>query len=226
MSTRAKERGSEPDIAVILVAPISSPLRSKLTPMFEQSSHLSPAADQSPAQAPTTGGDPELPQMIVGQLPADTLEELSRLIERTSPVPILVFWEAETFRAASGREWRVALAGKDIPGSWAVANQISNMVLTAVRNANRPALGHQPPGRIRYEGLLSVRELEVLALLAEGASNKQISEGLAISPNTVQTHVRHIQRKLKTANRTQAALLAHASAIEEQALASLSRPDS
>ena len=58
------------------------------------------------------------------------------------------------------------------------------------------------------EALLSARELDVLELLAQGASNKQISEVLSISPNTVYTHVRHIQNKLRTANRTQTALLA------------------
>jgi len=61
-----------------------------------------------------------------------------------------------------------------------------------------------------FDGLLSKREIQVLEFLAEGASNKRISEALFISPSTVHSHVRHIQHKLRTANRTQSGLLARA----------------
>ena len=43
---------------------------------------------------------------------------------------------------------------------------------------------------------LTRRESEVLALLAEGLSNKEIAEKLFISPSTVKTHVKHISKKL------------------------------
>lgn len=43
---------------------------------------------------------------------------------------------------------------------------------------------------------LTRREQEVLALLAQGASNRQIAETLMVSENTVKTHVRHILEKL------------------------------
>lgn len=51
---------------------------------------------------------------------------------------------------------------------------------------------------------LSTRELEVLSLLATGASNQQIADHLVISPNTVKRHVKHILAKLAVTNRTQA----------------------
>jgi DNA-binding CsgD family transcriptional regulator len=51
---------------------------------------------------------------------------------------------------------------------------------------------------------LSARELEVLALLATGASNSQIAQQLVIAPNTVKRHVKHILAKLQATNRTQA----------------------
>jgi NarL family two-component system response regulator LiaR len=55
---------------------------------------------------------------------------------------------------------------------------------------------------------LTEREVEVLALLAKGASNQEIAEQLIIAEATVRTHVSHILDKLHLANRVQAALYA------------------
>ncbi|MEQ9315091.1 MAG: response regulator transcription factor [Henriciella sp.] len=51
---------------------------------------------------------------------------------------------------------------------------------------------------------ISERELEVLALLAEGLSNKDIARRLNVSPNTVKTHVSRLLEKLEANRRTQA----------------------
>jgi ATP/maltotriose-dependent transcriptional regulator MalT len=56
---------------------------------------------------------------------------------------------------------------------------------------------------------LTSRELEVLRLVAEGASNGEIGAHLFISPRTVSVHVSHILDKLGVASRTAAATLAH-----------------
>jgi DNA-binding NarL/FixJ family response regulator len=55
---------------------------------------------------------------------------------------------------------------------------------------------------------LTERELEVLHLLAQGASNPQIAEELVITINTVKSHISHILTKLHLENRTQAATYA------------------
>jgi DNA-binding NarL/FixJ family response regulator len=52
---------------------------------------------------------------------------------------------------------------------------------------------------------LSTREREVLAALAEGATNAEIAERLLVSETTVQSHVKNILRKLGARNRTEAA---------------------
>lgn len=57
----------------------------------------------------------------------------------------------------------------------------------------------------RLEDVLSPRELEVLAVIAEGASNSEIADRLVIADTTVQSHVQHILRKLGVRNRTEAA---------------------
>lgn len=55
---------------------------------------------------------------------------------------------------------------------------------------------------------LSPREIEILRLLAEGASNRKIAEQLVLAEGTVKNHVSNILSKLHTENRTQAAHLA------------------
>ena len=52
---------------------------------------------------------------------------------------------------------------------------------------------------------LSYREREILGLVAEGVSNREIGELLFLSEKTVKTHLASIFRKLGVANRTEAA---------------------
>ena len=58
------------------------------------------------------------------------------------------------------------------------------------------------------EAVLSPREVEVLQMVAQGATNRQIADSLFISENTVKTHLRNIMDKLHLANRSQAAAYA------------------
>jgi NarL family two-component system response regulator LiaR len=55
---------------------------------------------------------------------------------------------------------------------------------------------------------LTVRELEVLRLVSQGMSNREIADKLVVAEWTVRTHVSNILSKLHLASRTQAALYA------------------
>ena len=55
---------------------------------------------------------------------------------------------------------------------------------------------------------LTPKEKEVLALVAQGASNQEIADKLYVRDVTVKTHLNSIFKKLKVTNRTQAVLLA------------------
>jgi RNA polymerase sigma factor (sigma-70 family) len=64
------------------------------------------------------------------------------------------------------------------------------------------------PEAIPPRDKLSPREHEVLELLTQGATNKEIASSLGISENTVKNHLKNILEKLHLANRVQAATYA------------------
>jgi two-component system, NarL family, response regulator LiaR len=78
--------------------------------------------------------------------------------------------------------------------------QVAARVVQELQGASRDALNPFTD--------LSGRELEVLKLIADGASNEQIAEKLVISEKTVKSHVSNILSKLHVADRTQAAVYA------------------
>jgi ATP/maltotriose-dependent transcriptional regulator MalT len=81
-------------------------------------------------------------------------------------------------------------------------------IQSAFRRAGaRLAPPQATPAAVAAPGLtepLTDRELQVLALLAAGASNQQIASELVVALETVKKHVSHILGKLAAANRTQA----------------------
>ena len=89
---------------------------------------------------------------------------------------------------------RTVAGGGAVFGAGVAAQVLSR---TTARDA-----GHGPS-----DGLTN-REREVVALLAEGASNAQIARALGLSLKTVQNYVSRILDKLQVADRTQAALRA------------------
>jgi LuxR family transcriptional regulator, regulator of acetate metabolism len=70
------------------------------------------------------------------------------------------------------------------------------------RNPSRGERRSAPEQDLR--DLLTRREHEVLAMLAEGETNARIAQRLVVSEDTVKTHVKHILRKLGVHNRSQA----------------------
>jgi ATP/maltotriose-dependent transcriptional regulator MalT len=73
---------------------------------------------------------------------------------------------------------------------------------TADADGRRPGA---PQAGNAFEGILTRREAEILALIADGLSNRGISDRLVISEGTVKFHVANILRKLRVANRAEAA---------------------
>jgi len=65
-----------------------------------------------------------------------------------------------------------------------------------------------PPKQPATPDPLTERELDILRLVAQGHSNREIADRLVIAEMTVRTHVSNILNKLHLASRTQAALYA------------------
>ena len=63
---------------------------------------------------------------------------------------------------------------------------------------------------------MTPREHDVLRLVADGLTNKEIGARLSISEDTVKKHVQNIIWKLRAADRTQAAILAYRMGLLER----------
>jgi DNA-binding NarL/FixJ family response regulator len=72
-----------------------------------------------------------------------------------------------------------------------------------------------PPSSPPLPDGLSIRELDVLRLVARGLSNREIGATLFISEHTVANHVRGILRKTACANRTEATAYAYRRGLAE-----------
>jgi LuxR family maltose regulon positive regulatory protein len=86
----------------------------------------------------------------------------------------------------------------------------ASQLLTIIEDEDR--LLHSRKGRNSFSiltpSVLSEREMEVIRLIVEGLSDKQIATNLVIGLSTTKTHVHHILDKLDTQTRTQAAIRA------------------
>ncbi|MEV7523702.1 response regulator transcription factor [Streptomyces sp. NPDC091371] len=144
----------------------------------------------------------------------DGIEALRRLRELENPARVLIvtsFTEQRTAIPAL----RAGAAGyvyKDIDPD-ALAGAIRSvhaghvLLQPEVAQALLSQEEQQPAGAGR-PGSLTDREREVLGLIADGRSNREIARALVLSEKTVKTHVSNILMKLDLADRTQAALWA------------------
>jgi PAS domain S-box-containing protein len=87
-----------------------------------------------------------------------------------------------------------------LSGGFPVDNRLAREALVRLARQKTGAQSAPTP--------LSSRELEVLRLLAQGSTNREIGEVLTIAPYTVKVHVEHIFAKLGVSDRTQAAVRA------------------
>jgi DNA-binding CsgD family transcriptional regulator len=121
------------------------------------------------------------------------------LSEDTAPDPIRLALNLANATLAD----RLAALLAGVPGLRLVGgNQTADAVVVLATDASPAAEGNVP---------LTPRELEVLALLAEGASNKMIARRLGISVHTAKFHVGSVIDKLDAVGRTDA--VAHAARL-------------
>ncbi|WP_254812859.1 response regulator [Streptomyces cavourensis] len=171
------------------------------------------ASDGAQGVARTEELRPDVVLMDIKMPGTDGIEALRRLRELDNPAKILIvtsFTEQRTvvpaLRAgASGYVYKDvdpdALAG-------AIRSVHAGHVLLQPEVAGA-LLAQDDAGSGTGRGsTLTEREREVLGLIADGRSNREIARALVLSEKTVKTHVSNILMKLDLADRTQAALWA------------------
>jgi DNA-binding NarL/FixJ family response regulator len=119
-------------------------------------------------------------------------------------------WLAEA--AAAGID--AAIAKSAHPDS--IGMLVREVTAGNVFHAFRPSAVPQQRRDGAAEGLTS-RELEILRLVAAGASNNRIAAELWVTEQTVKFHLSNLYRKLEVANRTEAAHYAHVHGLLEPA---------
>lgn len=97
--------------------------------------------------------------------------------------------------------------GFDVVGASASVDDVTSAadVILIARAAGSATVAVRSVGRDAVVGMvLTNREREILALLADGLGNKQIAARLGISTNTVKTHLELLFEKLEVSSRAEA----------------------
>ncbi len=155
--------------------------------------------------------------MMPGKEPIDGLQALVRAVPE---VPVVVVSAIENRRdavqtinlGAMGYIPKTADGGEIVKmlkvvldGGMCLAR---NMSASAPRSGPRPAIEHERLATNELLSGLTKRQLQVLALVAQGKSNIEIAEDLSLSDKTIRFYISAILKTLKVRNRTQAALIA------------------
>ena len=148
----------------------------------------------------------------LASLPEETRQRQSRLVAAALRAAYADFRAAEAIALAGGRPAQVAVP---LRAAFEVASRLGAAPLREQIEglARRAGLALEPTDAgadaAGTELGLTDRELEVLRLMAEGRTNRQIGEELFITTKTASAHVSHILMKLDVTNRAEAAAAAH-----------------
>ena len=145
----------------------------------------------------------------------DAIEDLKEMFEDVYPVVLAERFDfgemLECFKAGANGYILKTISSERLAASLRLAALGEKVMPSDVADLLPPRVLLQKNGAElahALPGLLSMRELDVIRGLKEGYANKIIARQLHVSEATIKVHVKAILRKLKVANRTQAALWA------------------
>ena len=158
--------------------------------------------------------DPDVVLLDLEMPELDGVETLRRLRERDPEIRVIVFTAFDT-------DERIVKAVQAGAQGYLLKGVPRGEIFSAVRIVHgggallQPVVASKLLGRVRRAvepssspDALTDRELEVLRLLAQGQTNKEIAAALVITERTVKFHVSSILGKLGAGNRTEAVTLA------------------
>lgn len=183
------------------------------------------AADVAEALEAMNAGGIDVALVDVRMPDADGLDLLHEMKQRWPEVPVIMlssFDHAHYVRralaeGAAGYMLKDATP-EDLEQAIRVAmsgggNVLSPRVIQNLFEATEEGPADDGGPAPRAHGTLTQRETDILCLLVEGRSNRDISRALFLSEKTVKAHLAAIFRKLGVTNRTQAAMAAVAMGI-------------
>ncbi len=207
----------KPELIRVLIADDHTLVRQGIRMLLEAQPDLSVVGEASDGAEAVRVAHEVNPDVVVIDVAMPVMDglEATRVIKRDQPgvqVLVLTMHEGEDYffqiltAGASGYVLKRAAASDLIAAVHAVARgeiflypaiakKLVSDYLSRVQSDDRSA-------RATYDGL-TVREREVLTLVAEGLSNREIAERLTVSLSTVQTHYAHIVEKLNLRNRAE-----------------------
>jgi DNA-binding NarL/FixJ family response regulator len=162
---------------------------------------------------------PKIDLIVYHSHEADTVnfDDIMALREAPFAAPLIVLSDATSMAPALAREILVQGSSGVLLTNKTTLRMVVLALGLAASGGNfvpkeflleRPKRRTEP--RESARGQLTQRELEVLALLKQGKTNKCIAATLSLSLNTAKVHVRNVMSKMGATNRTQAAMNADA----------------
>jgi len=197
----------------VLVLADSAVVRAGLQAMLRESGRFDPVSADVPLADLTRLAflrSRSRPDVVLAEISANRLSLLGQCVADKSSIPFVLLMDdvsrSELLRAIHAGA-RAILPRDAEPSQILVAIEAAAAGLAAfgpdefdlLVPASSAERNHEPS----LEGL-SAREIEVLALMAQGLANKNIADRLSISEHTVKFHVSSILSKLRAGSRTEA----------------------
>ena len=207
----------EAKVARVLIADDQTLFRTGLARLLDEDSRVEvvgQAADGAEAVALALKLKPDVILMDLKMPNVDGIEATRQLVAADPAVNVLILttFEADNYviqalkAGARGYVLKDSLASAIVSsivavmaGERVMASAVANRVLEMLTGTTTP--------KEFYDGL-TVREIEILKLVANGMANKQIAFRLKISEKTVRNHVSNMYEKLGIYDRAQAVLYA------------------
>jgi two-component system, NarL family, nitrate/nitrite response regulator NarL len=202
------ERGG--DAVRVLVVGEDALVRRGLGALLEAPGGLAVLGDAAPGPELEARLEALAPEVIVWDAPPEAAAGEPASLPESLAVPVLAL-----VRDAGQAEEALAAGARGVLPRDADAEMIAAAVRALRRGLvvldealARPLLQPPAPEGEAPPEALTQRELEVLRLLAEGLSNRQVAERLAVSEHTAKFHVASILAKLGAQTRTEAVVRA------------------